>query len=267
MSNQETIQVIEEFSRRIIALNPIYIDISGSATAGILLSQILYWDGVKKKSGDSEFFKTYAEFREETRLTLHELRTAKKKLTDIGLISIVRKGIPAKSYYEVDHAVLCSLITSYAESVQLVTRNPYNRSCGIRTTNIDKTTTEITTDINIYNGRDAREKKRRPKISLDELSVEHIREWLADKRITGSYMNCDEHLVLEKFKNYCLSKGKKYEDYVAAYRNAFEWDSNKSTGNSKQGKRASKSDDYDSALEEGLVGTVSGQGGLRDLLS
>lgn len=66
--------------------------------------------------------------------------------------------------------------------------------------------------------------KKPPKVSLAELSVDHVRDWLAEKRVQGKYLAHDEHFILEQFKNYCLSKGKHYADYVAGYRNAFEWD-------------------------------------------
>lgn len=68
-------------------------------------------------------------------------------------------------------------------------------------------------------------KLKTPKISLDELSVTHISQWLAEKRHSGKYLNHDPEFILEKFRNYCQAKGKKYTDYVAAYRNAFDWES------------------------------------------
>jgi len=68
-----------------------------------------------------------------------------------------------------------------------------------------------------------KEEGKKVKVSLDELSVDHIKDWLADKRIQGKYFNHDEYHILEVFKNYCESKGAKYANYIAAYRNAFEW--------------------------------------------
>lgn len=65
---------------------------------------------------------------------------------------------------------------------------------------------------------------RKEKISLENLSIDHNREWLAEKRIQGRYLLHDEHFVLEQFKQYCRSRGVKYKDYVDAYRNAFEWE-------------------------------------------
>ena len=67
--------------------------------------------------------------------------------------------------------------------------------------------------------------KDRRSVTLDDLSAEHIAEWLAEKRKMGIYLYHDEKLILERFKDYCRSKGKTYRDYPAALRNAFEWDS------------------------------------------
>ncbi len=79
------------------------------------------------------------------------------------------------------------------------------------------------------------------KTSLDELSVSHIQDWLNQKRAIGKYLMHDEVAILERFKDYCLSKGKKYNDYVAAYRNAFEWDTS-------QPKQKPRSDPATNAL-------------------
>lgn len=67
-------------------------------------------------------------------------------------------------------------------------------------------------------------KRAKPKITLDELSVDHIRDWLAKKRMEGKYLGYDEHRILEVFKDYCKAKNIKYDDYTAAYRNAFDWE-------------------------------------------
>jgi hypothetical protein len=67
--------------------------------------------------------------------------------------------------------------------------------------------------------------KKKKRVSLEDLSINHIAEWLCEKRAAGKYINHDEKFILEYFKNYCTSKEKRYKDYVAALRNAFEWDS------------------------------------------
>lgn len=72
---------------------------------------------------------------------------------------------------------------------------------------------------------------RKPKITLEELSTDHIADWLSKKRTQGRYVRHDEFFILEYFKNYCQSSGKNYENFIAAYRNAFEWDSCQPKGN------------------------------------
>ena len=67
-------------------------------------------------------------------------------------------------------------------------------------------------------------------VTLDDLSVDHVAEWLAEKRSTGRYRDIDEHALLEKFKDYCLAKNPKYRDFVAAFRNSFGWESAPRTG-------------------------------------
>ena len=71
-------------------------------------------------------------------------------------------------------------------------------------------------------------KPKAKKVSLSDLSVNHVRDWLAKKRTQGKYIHHNEHDILETFRNYCESKEKQgkplYENYIAAYKNAFEWD-------------------------------------------
>ena len=67
-------------------------------------------------------------------------------------------------------------------------------------------------------------------VTLDDLSVDHVAEWLAEKRSTGRFRDIDDHALLEKFKDYCLAKNPKYRDFVAAFRNSFGWESAPRTG-------------------------------------
>lgn len=74
------------------------------------------------------------------------------------------------------------------------------------------------------NQQGARAKSKNLGVSLEELAVDHIAIWLARKRTEGKYRDHDEYRIVEIFKDFCKSTGKKYEDYVAALRNAFDWD-------------------------------------------
>lgn len=66
-------------------------------------------------------------------------------------------------------------------------------------------------------------KSEKLKISLEDLSINHIEDWLIEKRVSGKYLTIDEYRLLEVFKDYCQSNNKTYKDYVAAFRNSFEW--------------------------------------------
>lgn len=89
--------ILKELNQRSIAYYPLYAKLTGSTTAGILLSQLMYWFSKKDK-----IFKTDAEILEETMLTKNELRGAKLKLKDVSFIKITREGTPAKTFYKID---------------------------------------------------------------------------------------------------------------------------------------------------------------------
>lgn len=85
--------------------------------------------------------------------------------------------------------------------------------------------TDTNTDTDIKGNTNVLPKKpKKAKVTLEELSVEHIWDWLGRKRGEGKHLHVDENQVLEVFKDYCRSKDKRYSDYVAALRNAFDWD-------------------------------------------
>lgn len=58
---------------------------------------------------------------------------------------------------------------------------------------------------------------------LEDLTLDHVAEWLAKQRMDGKYITIDEYAMLEMFKDYCLAKKPKYSDYTAAFRNSFRW--------------------------------------------
>ena len=138
--------LLKEFSERPIAYQPIYAKITGSATAGILLSQLVYWHYAMK---EKEFYKTDNDFCNELSLGLYELRGAKKKLQELGVVIVNRKGVPAKTYYKVDIKRLFTLITSCGKNPQLVVGKTNNKS-EEKPTTITESNTENNTKNPIY---------------------------------------------------------------------------------------------------------------------
>jgi len=102
------------FSDKPIFYYPICAKITDSITAGILLSQIVYWG-----QNYSEFYKTDKSFCEELSMGLYELKGAKFKLKQMGIIKIQRKGMPAKTHYKININNLIQYITKHKESQKL----------------------------------------------------------------------------------------------------------------------------------------------------
>ena len=142
-----------QLNQRPIAVYPIYIKITGSVNAGLLLSQLMYWYGAMN---GRIFYKTDAEIMEETCLSESELRTAKNKLKSMSFIEIKAKGVPAKTYYSINAEKLISEIHNFssAKSTKLKTRNQRNSNSEFNETITENTTennTKITTDISFEN--------------------------------------------------------------------------------------------------------------------
>lgn len=113
MSENEIKKLLIEFNQKPIAIYPVYIDLTGSVTAGLLLSQIMYWYGSVKR----EFYKTDAELMQETRLTITEFKNAKRIISELPFVHIQRKGIPAKTYYDIDLINLSDCIVQTSSQV------------------------------------------------------------------------------------------------------------------------------------------------------
>ena len=142
-----------QLNQRPIAVYPIYIKITGSVNAGLLLSQLMYWYGAVN---GRIFYKSDIEIMEETCLSESELRTAKNKLKAMPFIEIKAKGVPAKTHYSINAENLISEIHAFssAKSTKLKTRNQRNSNSEFNETITENTTennTENTTNISFEN--------------------------------------------------------------------------------------------------------------------
>lgn len=88
---------------RAVAFYPGLRKLTGSTTATILLCQLLYWSD-KTKTG--WIYKTSAEIEDETGLTYNEQKTAKKALSDAGLLDTEFKRLDHTSRYRVNQEEL-----------------------------------------------------------------------------------------------------------------------------------------------------------------
>jgi len=143
---------------RPIAYYSVFTDITGSVIAGVMLSQIYYWQDRCPADRDGWWWKTAKEWTEETGLTRREQQRARKILVKLGIIEEVSKGAPCRLWFrlnlerlllEVQSAVTRQTVKvgkpvcrdaagKFAKLPQ--TSNPRNRQT------ITKTTTKTTED-------------------------------------------------------------------------------------------------------------------------
>lgn len=106
--------ILRAFGDRVIAYNRIYAHITGSVTAGLLLSQLMYWNSAMK---GNEFYKTNDDLCEELCMGTKELKNAKAELVALGIVTVTLKSIPAKSYYQVNEDRIIDLINAHEASI------------------------------------------------------------------------------------------------------------------------------------------------------
>ncbi len=101
---------------RPVAFHRIFVDLAGSVTAALFLSQALYWTG--KGASDDEFYKTMEEWQEETGLSRSEQESARRTLRQIGVLEEQKKGIPAKVYYRINFDVFMESLEKATGSLE-----------------------------------------------------------------------------------------------------------------------------------------------------
>jgi hypothetical protein len=105
------------------------------------------------------------------------------------------------------------------------------RKCNVTRNGIETPPEQI----QIQRQNNKEKNKQKKKVSLAELSLDHIADWLAQKRTLGKYLTIDEQAQLEYFKNYCIANGrdagrKAYTDFIRAFQNSFDWDNAQTKG-------------------------------------
>ena len=163
-----------QLNQRPIAVYPVYIKITGSVNAGLLLSQLMYWYGAVN---GRTFYKSDAEIMEETMLSESELRTAKNKLKLLSFIEIKAKGVPARTHYTINSQLLISEINNFssAKSTKLKKRNQQNYD-----SEINETITENTQENTTYNTSDIYSQTQFDTHNKDEIKNPFTRKKLDD---------------------------------------------------------------------------------------
>jgi hypothetical protein len=90
-----------EILDRPIAFHPIFVDLTGSVPAALILSQAFYWQR-RTEDPDGWFYKTREEWQEETRLKRYDQEQARALLRKTPYWEEELRGIPARLYYRIN---------------------------------------------------------------------------------------------------------------------------------------------------------------------
>lgn len=121
---------LTELAGSAVAVYPAFRRVLGlSASVAQFLSQAVYWT---EKTNDGWFYKTEAEWEEEIGLSNKEVRTARRRLSQMSLLDEVRKGVPAKMHFRID----TDLLFGYLAGTTAIPHPPeeQNKSCPKSTT-------------------------------------------------------------------------------------------------------------------------------------
>jgi len=104
---------------RPVAFHPNLARIAGSLKAGLFLGQAMYWQNRVPPGRDGWWWHTQDEWEEETTLGRRECETVRKTLKHLGLLQVVKRGMPCKTWYRVNLERLAVLL------VELVDQREY----------------------------------------------------------------------------------------------------------------------------------------------
>ena len=120
---------ISQLLDRPIAYHKVFVTLTGSVKAAIMLSQALYWQPRAKQS-DGWWYKSAEEWEDETGLTRREQEQARK---DCGIFLLCKlKGTPATLFWKVDEDAIERALfsqkgeTSFDKKVKLVSTKSEN---------------------------------------------------------------------------------------------------------------------------------------------
>lgn len=113
---------------------------------GELCAEYNYWDSLGKLENES-FFSTRQNIEENTGLNEHFQRKAFETLKESGIVTITKKGLPAKNYYKIDFTQLYrALSTSATRDEELdvneiqINNNKDNKNKQTNNNNVSKDT-------------------------------------------------------------------------------------------------------------------------------
>ena len=143
MSNKYQRALYATLGGKTIAYNASIARALGSVKAGVLMAQLLYWEGMGKDKIWT--YKTAEELYEETALTRREQDSAIRKCSERGVLEVKLARIPATRHFRINKERLAELLSSFTQKGKLdspLEADKYNQN--------GKSTTDNTQDITAY---------------------------------------------------------------------------------------------------------------------
>lgn len=129
---------------RPVAFYPAIARAFGDINTALIVCQFMYWRG---RVGDREIYKTQAEIEQETFVPAHTQRRVLKRLSDLGMVTVEKKGIPARNHFEWHWDVVDTFVSDYIlQSQQGVTTSANKLSPLDMADCHDKTEQTVTTN-------------------------------------------------------------------------------------------------------------------------
>jgi hypothetical protein len=118
---------------RPVAFHPALARLCGSVTAGLMLSQAIYWTDVQERTKPELggwFYKTQEEWSDEICLSRSEQETARKRLVALGFLKEEKRGMPGKMHFFVDVDRVCDALNQSTENQQTSLQETSTQVCG-----------------------------------------------------------------------------------------------------------------------------------------
>lgn len=118
---------LQALLERPVAYHRSFVALGAGITGALMLSQAVYWSS-RTNDKDGWFYKSQAEWEEETGLTRYEQEGARKKLVKLGFMEERKQGVPCKLFFRICmEAISASLV---AENQQSSMRKTNKLECG-----------------------------------------------------------------------------------------------------------------------------------------
>lgn len=101
------LELVKKLLGRRTLFHPVFVGITHSVTASLMLSQALYWTRIwlskpEQSHADGWFWKSQAEWQDETGLSRKEQETARRVLRTALFLDEKKQGMPSRIFFRLD---------------------------------------------------------------------------------------------------------------------------------------------------------------------